>query len=43
MLYVLRKASICETMSITNKKKHKAYNLKQNMENFRTTFIVTVP
>lgn len=37
------KTSICETMSITNKKNHKAYNLKQNKENFKTTFIVTVP
>lgn len=25
------------------KNKRKAYNLKQNMENFKTTFIVTVP
>lgn len=39
---MLKKTSICETMSITNKKKHKACNLKQNMENFKTTFIVTV-
>lgn len=40
---MLKKTSIRETMSITNKKKHKVYNLKQNMENFKTTFIVTVP